>query len=106
MAIRQKQYAEELEKQLGRNKILRKAHKRAARQAELRDAKPRPKRKSKIAELIGGKKTYLYRQKEIEAKITKRKPTKFRTTRTKAVEAALRHGGLTEKEVARMRGKK
>ena len=72
MAIRQQQYAQELERALGRKKILRKAHARAARLAAIRDVKP--KKKSKIAELIGGKKTYLYRQKEIEAKVAKRKP--------------------------------
>ena len=100
MGVRQQQYAKELERQLGRKKILQKAHKRAARRAEIRDAKP--KRKSKIAELIGGKKTYLYRQKEIEAKVAKRKPGRAKnilagekqTKRRKEVKATRfsRHG--------------
>lgn len=60
-------------KKLGRKRISRKIHKRAARRAAIRDVKPRAKRKSKIAEIIGGKKTYLYRQKQIEAKVVARK---------------------------------
>lgn len=62
------------EQELGQRRILRRAHKRAARRAALRDA--RPKRKSKITELIRGKKTYLYKQKEIEAKVAARKPSR------------------------------
>lgn len=65
------------EQDRNRRLIMRKIAKREARREALRDVIPRPKRKSQLAEVIGGKRTYLHRQKEIEAKVAVRKPARF-----------------------------
>ncbi len=65
-----------------------------------------------VKELIGGEKTYLSKERIAEDKKRKAKrkvkakaKPEFITTRTKTTSRGLRVGGLSEKEIAKLRGK-
>jgi len=73
------------------------------------------KTKRRMKELLGGERTYLPKERKLVAKVPeiKAKPMKeitakpeLKTQRTVQVESGLKQAGLTEKEIARFRGKK
>lgn len=124
MAVRRLQYAQELEKELGAGKSVKKAHEKAAKKATVRRTKKLSeaslveKTKQRIAKLFGKKKTVkptasekrvvqkrLKKKYPQMAQISWGKPKKKTTKRTKKVSGQLTKAGLTEKEIAKLRGK-
>lgn len=124
MAVRRKQYAQELEKELAGNKSLEEAHKAAAKKATVKrtgksDEKSLiAKTKQRLAKLFGKKKTVkpTASEKRVVKKRVKKKypqmaqagwgkPKKKVTKRTKQVSGQLAKAGLTKEEIARFRKK-
>ena len=114
MAVRAKQYAQELEKGLAKTGSLEKAHKVAATKSE---AGLIEKTKQRIAKLFGKKKTVKPTANEkqlIQKRLKKKypqmaqagwgKPKKV-TKRTKQVSGQLAKAGLTKEEIAKLRKK-
>jgi Mor family transcriptional regulator len=105
MAVNRRNYGRALEKESKEKQSLSDMHKKTVAKAYSNAKKNLKKLKAgklgRIArikrtakELIGGKNTYLPKKKK-----------KVTTTRTKDVTKSLSRGGLTTKEIARLRGK-
>ena len=100
------------ERQLEEKRILARAAARRKRLADLRNPGPKPKKKSKLTEIVKGKKTYLYKQKQLEAKLAVRKPGRFASAekrpgkRTSDIIKQLEKAGLTKNEIYRLQGLK
>jgi len=117
MGVKRKQYSADLEKNLEKYKKLSKAHKEAVKTAAIKKTKKDPlkgltklaraKRKLKMA--ITGKlpasEHSAAGQKHLTAK-AKAKTKQKQTARTTTVTSELKKAGLSEKEIAKLRGKK
>jgi len=124
MGVRVKQYAQELEKQLGKSKDIEKSHEQAVEKATVQQTNKSTekglvaKTTQRIAKLFGKKKTVkpTAGEKQVVAKQLKKKypqmaqvgwgkPKKKATKRTKQISGGLKQAGLTEKEIAKFRKK-
>lgn len=105
------------EKERERKQILARAAARRKRLADLRNpgSKPKPKRakrKSRLTEIVKGKKTYLGRQATLEKRLAVRKPGRFASVekrpgkRTSDIIKQLEKAGLTKNEIYRLQGLK
>lgn len=112
MAVNQLRYSQRYEKLRAQGVSHEEAHRQATKFATVKPVKPKKKKESKIKRLarlmkmIALGKRYKMPKKAKPRPPEKAKPRKLETVRTKAVTKQLRVAGLTEKEIARLKGKR